>query len=136
MTELVSNISRYGFTSVANLASGSYQRINSRASDNEILLIGLVVAALQILDGVLTAIGVNHFGVQAEGNPLIRHFMLLIGPNLALFFVKSFAVLIVATLCVLARRVFWIAHALRGVAMTYLLCAIVPWTHIILTKIY
>ena len=50
---------------------------------------------VQILDGVLTYMGVLHFdaGVEVEGNPLLRIAMLALGVRTALLIVKVAAML-------------------------------------------
>lgn len=99
--------------------------------DREVVILGVVLAALQILDGVLTAIGVSHLGIDAEANPLIRQVMLLIGAIPALLVLKSLAIAIVGVLCFLALSVNWLRPAMKVVAAIYLICAVAPWSAIL-----
>lgn len=106
-----------------------------KQAPREVFLLTIVLIVLQILDGVLTSIGVNHFGHQAEGNYLIRMLMELIGATPALIVVKTLAILVILHLCTLAKQVRWLRNALRGVAFVYIVAAIIPWSAIILTRI-
>ena len=106
-----------------------------RGIQTDIVILGVILACLQILDGVLTGIGIAHFGIAAEGNFLLRGLMEIIGYIPALLFVKTFAIGIVATLCVLASRVSWLKRAMQMVAALYVGAAVLPWTAIILTRI-
>lgn len=51
---------------------------------------------LQVLDGLVTYCGVNVYGTQGEGNPIIRHLIELWGPLYALVLVKGIAILLIA----------------------------------------
>lgn len=57
--------------------------------------LGIFLISLQIADAVLTCWGVNTFGIRAEGNPIIRYLISLIGVELALTLAK-----IVAVVCI------------------------------------
>ena len=100
----------------------------------QVLILGSLVAILQILDGILTGIGVSLMGISAEGNGLLRMLMEQIGTVPALLAAKLLAILVVATLCVLASEVRWVTRALQGVIVLYLVCAIIPWSTILLTR--
>ncbi len=93
----------------------------------EIKILGLLLIAIQVLDGLLTAAGVLNWGTAAEGNYLIRTLMDSIGLVPALIVVKSLAILIVLTLCGLSSRISWVGSALKTVIAIYLVAAIVPW---------
>jgi hypothetical protein len=100
-----------------------------------VIRIGVTLAFLQILDGLLTAIGVSHFGLGAEANLFIRYMMVQIGPFAALFILKAIAIVIVALLGRLALAVNWLPNAMRLMVVLYLACAIVPWSAILITKL-
>lgn len=104
-------------------------------TEADIFYLGLLVATLQVLDGVLTAMGTHHFGTPVEGNPLLRMLMELIGVGPSLIFVKILAIAIVITLCKLSKQVSWVGISLRCVAVIYLWCAVIPWSVIIYTKV-
>ena len=93
----------------------------------ELQILTLLLVVLQIADGVLTSIGIAHFGPAIEANIMIRSLVEHFGCLPALIGIKSLAVLIVAALCALAPRVKWIGTALKATIATYLLAAILPW---------
>jgi apolipoprotein N-acyltransferase len=95
------------------------------------LTLGGVMIALQILDGVLTSIGMSRFGTEMEGNLLLRHLMELIGHIPALVIVKSVAIATVFGLVVAARQFGWVKNALGALSFVYLVAAIIPWTYIL-----
>jgi hypothetical protein len=122
------------FNSLAGAVSGSYRRVSqslSIPSSKEIYLTGLILSLLQIADGVLTAIGIFKFGVHAEGNPLLKSLMIAIGPVEALIVVKMIAIIVIATLCLLASQITWVTKALKGMIILYICAAIIPWTAIL-----
>ena len=80
----------------------------------------------QVLDGVLTYIGVRTYGPHAEGNPLLGWLMATMGQGVALAAAKS------------AAGAFGIALHLTSVhrvvallALFYLAAAILPWIGIL-----
>jgi hypothetical protein len=99
----------------------------------EILVIGTLLALIQVADGILTGIGVERFGSDVEGNLLIRHLIEAIGTFEALFLVKLVAMLVIVVLCRLAINIPWIKLALKGVIVIYTCAAIIPWTYILYT---
>lgn len=96
------------------------------------MTLGLILALTQVLDGVLTAIGMTNFGIEAEGNILLRTMMSAWGFIPALVIAKSAAVAVVFSLVVMARSVHWVPTALKGLIAAYVLAAIIPWTMILL----
>jgi len=96
------------------------------------LAVCLTLALLQLMDGVLTSFGIKEFGISAEGNPLLRGLMQLIGPVPALITVKIAAVLVVCILGEISYQVSWVLKALIAVAILYLFAAVLPWTYILL----
>jgi hypothetical protein len=137
MTQLVINLSRNGFSSISGTASASYQRTRAVAStiSTEIILLGSILALFQVLDGILTGIGMYYFGTTAEGNILLRVLMESYGYITALVAVKSLAIAVIAGLCFLSAQVSWLALAMKVVIAVYLFAAIIPWSYILLTKI-
>lgn len=100
----------------------------------EVLILGLIMSTLQVLDGVLTAIGIGHFGTGAEGNALLRALMETVGAVPALVLVKGIAISIIFLLCSLASRVRWLPLAIKGMIGIYLFAAIIPWSYILFSK--
>ncbi|MBX7137853.1 MAG: DUF5658 family protein [Oligoflexia bacterium] len=107
---------------------------NATGIKAEIIHVGFLIALLQVMDGFLTYVGVKTFGLQAEGNALIRLLMEAMGPDAALVVVKSIALMVVAALCVLAHRVHWLTRAMKLVAAVYLCAAVLPWSYILIMR--
>ncbi|MCX6115167.1 MAG: DUF5658 family protein [Proteobacteria bacterium] len=101
------------------------------STQREIFLLGAILATLQILDGILTAIGMASFGTGMEGNVLLRTLMQTIGYLPALILVKGFSLGMVTMLCWQAHNVYWIKTALRGVIAIYIAFAVAPWSYIL-----
>lgn len=105
------------------------------SSTIEILALGIILSLLQVADGVMTGIGVLHFGVKAEGNILLRTMMESYGVLGTLFSVKLLAIGIIIVLCQLASSVPWVRSALKAVISIYLFAAILPWSYILLIRL-
>lgn len=110
-------------------------RSHQRTLSAEVMFLGGILIALQILDGILTGLGMHHFGVDMEGNFFLRTLMENIGFIPALFVVKSVAVGVVASLCMYAWKISWLKMALRGIIFFYLSFAVVPWALILIPHI-
>jgi len=95
--------------------------------DNSVYFWAGMLISLQVLDGILTAIGMERLGIQAEGNVILRYFMELLGHVPALVIMKSFAIAIIICLCQAANTYSWIKYALQGVNVLYICAAILPW---------
>jgi len=86
----------------------------------------LVFAAFlltQVLDGILTYLGVSIFGIAAEGNPILAFLMSSYGEALALTGAK-----IVAALCGIALYMMAVDRLLAALTLVYIGAAVVPWT--------
>ena len=99
--------------------------------EREVFALGIILALLQAMDALLTAVGISTFGVHAEGNQLLQGLMLQFGHIPVLALTKSIALLVIATLLLLSRHVKWIRTALWCVSFIYLFAAILPWTYIL-----
>lgn len=82
----------------------------------------------QVLDGFFTFLGISFFGLEAEGNPLVRSIMAAIGPGAGIALVKCLAISIIICICMFGYRVGWLGKALKATAVIYFLAAIVPWS--------
>lgn len=91
-------------------------------------VLGSLLVVLQILDGLLTSVGVIRYGTAAEGNPFLRHMMEEFGHLPTIAVCKFLAILIVITLTVIARNRIWVQQAMGVVSCFYLVGAIIPWT--------
>ncbi|MEX2272306.1 MAG: DUF5658 family protein [Vicinamibacterales bacterium] len=90
----------------------------------------LVFAAFlltQILDGILTYVGVSIFGVAAEGNPILAWLMASYGEIIALTGAK-----LVAALCGVALYLLAVDRLLAVLTLVYIGAALVPWTLVLL----
>ena len=103
--------------------------------EHDVMRLALALALLQILDGILTGIGMVAFGTSMEGNVLLRSLMLAIGPIPALLVVKGASLGIICFLCLQAPRVPWLRHALRLVVALYLVFAVIPWSYFLLAEL-
>ncbi len=134
MTELATQVFNQPFACVELYRQAACRERTKPANiipTQEVLMLGGILILLQILDGMLTAIGVSSFGIAAEGNPFIRHLMDQFGYLPALIFVKTIAVFIIGYLCLLANQVVWIPGAMKGLIGIYLSAAIIPWSAIL-----
>jgi len=77
----------------------------------------------QILDGILTYMGVSIFGIAAEGNPILAWMMVSYGELMALAGAK-----IVAAMCGVALYALAVDRLLAALTLVYVGAAIVPWT--------
>jgi hypothetical protein len=91
----------------------------------------MTLAALQILDGLLTGIGMAQFGVHMEGNALLRTLMHHVGYIPALVLVKTLSLGVIASLCFCAPKIRWLKHAFQGIIALYVVAAILPWSVIL-----
>jgi hypothetical protein len=103
---------------------GVESRHVSRKLGTEAIWIAFVL--VQILDGVLTAVAIQAFGMNAEGNPLILWYAHAIGPNAALCGAKLFGVGCGAVLHLTAHH-----RAVAALTACYVLFAIVPWLQVL-----
>jgi hypothetical protein len=101
----------------------------------EVIVLGAILACIQILDGVLTVIGVANWGTHAEGNLILRELMHLIGYVPALITAKTLAITVIGALCYLSLQVSWIKHALKAVIGIYLVAAILPWSYLLINHL-
>lgn len=90
----------------------------------------LVFAAFlltQILDGILTYVGVSAFGIAAEGNPILAWLMTAYGEVIALAGAK-----IVAACCGVALYILAVDRLLAILTLVYIGAALIPWTLVLL----
>ena len=109
-------------------------QVVDHANFYSVLTIACVLIALQLLDGILTAIGMYQFGIGAEGNPLLKALMMQIGYANALIITKLVAIGIILVLSRCALKMDWVKKAMKVVAALYIVAAIIPWTYIIAIK--
>ena len=89
-------------------------------------LVLLAFLGAQFFDGALTYIGVHHYGVGIEANPIVGWYIAVLGIGYALFATKALAVACAALLHLFSR------HRVIGVlTILYLMAAIRPWVHLL-----
>ena len=93
------------------------------------LVIGAII--VQILDGILTYIGVTRFGELAEGNPLVKYLIVNLGVVFGLLLPKSIAILSVLGLNSQVEKSTAIKGGLTATIIFYVLVAILPWVVIL-----
>jgi len=101
----------------------------------DIICAGALLASMQVFDGYLTSRGINHFGVKAEANFLIRELMHIMGPDSALIVVKSLAIIVVVLLTALARRQRSLKGIINALCAIYMMMAIIPWVYLLVTRV-
>lgn len=96
--------------------------------DRGVLVLGAMLILAQILDGALTIGGVTTYGIAAEGNPMLRTLMELIGLAPAVVLTKLACSALVIVLCYQAHTIAWLPRALKGILGVYTLFAVIPWS--------
>lgn len=104
----------------------------ARSLPTDIIVLGLILTSLQILDGILTGIGMSQYGTGMEGNLLLRSLMSAIGYIPALVLVKGASIALITLLCQQAPKISWLKPAFYGVIALYVMGAVVPWTYILI----
>jgi hypothetical protein len=100
----------------------------------DFIYLGLFFASLQVLDGVLTSVGVARYGIQKEANPVLRRLMEHFSPEQTLFLVKAGAIFVIVYLTVLARKIKWVKDLIGVLSCIYLFAAILPWIYILYVR--
>lgn len=98
------------------------------------IYLGCSLVVLQVLDGILTSIGVSRFGTAVEGNPFLRQVMENLGHVSALALLKSLAIVVVILLTFGTTKVNWLKQALAALTCIYLFTAVLPWTYILFIR--
>jgi uncharacterized membrane protein len=94
-------------------------------------LLGLTLAFCQVLDGLLTYLGLRLLGVEMEGNNFLRELMHAYGMVPILFVAKSSAIFLAGILMFNAHRRKWIRPIILFLAVIYMALAVVPWVVVI-----
>src|SRR5262245_47153364 len=86
----------------------------------------LAFLGAQFFDGALTYIGVQHYGVGIEANPIVGWYIAVLGIGYALFATKGLAVACAALLHLCARH-----RVIGALTILYLTLAVRPWVHLL-----
>jgi hypothetical protein len=95
-----------------------------RLSRAELVLLAFVT--VQVLDGVMSYVGVHTFGSWIEANPLVAWYASMFGPAVAFTVVKLFAIACGTMLYLMARH-----RTVAALTLFYLAFAVVPWVHVL-----
>lgn len=127
------------------LALGTYLDVRGRVETSlprtvqtlaakKALCLGALLCFFQMLDGLLTSLGVSRFGTEIEGNPFLRALMEDLGQVTALGIVKLASVLVILGLVAASRKLPWVSSALGALTCVYFFSAILPWTYILFVQ--
>ncbi len=94
--------------------------------------LGLLLASLQLLDAVLTMIGLRIYGIEMEGNSLLAKFMTIYGTFPAILATKLFALVVVAFMTWYAHSRTWFRPVIAALCAAYMLLAVIPWVYYVL----
>lgn len=98
-------------------------------------ILASILSVFQILDGTFTHMGVSRYGVEAEGNPIIKYLIEKFGATNSLFVVKFLCVVMIIFLCkkyVNSIEQVWLFRSLSILVFLYATLAIIPWSYILL----
>lgn len=123
---------RRGVTVVIPLPRRSAFIFEVERPSKDFIFFGLFLISLQVMDGYLTSKGIQRFGLEAEGNLLLRTLMQVFGEHHALLAAKAFAILLIVFLTVLAKRMTWITNLIGALSYIYIVAAVIPWIIILL----
>lgn len=107
---------------------------NPMLPTKSVFALGMCLAFLQVLDGWMTSLGMTRFGVEMEGNLLLRDLMIQFGHVPTLTVIKLLSITLVMLLIVNSKRVPWIKGALGAMNCVYIVFAIIPWTYILFVQ--
>lgn len=94
-------------------------------------VLGIALGGCQVVDGILTYLGLRLLGIHMEGNGMLRELMHAYGMVPALFIAKLTALMLAGVLMFHAHRRKWIRPIIFALVITYLTLAVVPWLFII-----
>jgi hypothetical protein len=104
------------------------KRLELSGPDRGLLILGSLLILAQFLDGALTISGVATYGTAAEGNPMLRTLIELIGLTPAVVLTKLACSALVIVLCYQAHSIAWLPRALKGILGVYTIFAVIPWS--------
>jgi uncharacterized membrane protein len=106
-------------------------RVGRVSLSKKAAILGAVLVLCQVLDGLLTYLGLTLYGTEMEGNTFLRELMHAYGTAPALFLVKISAISLAVLLTLHAHRRRWVRPIIFALAAIYLFIAVVPWVFII-----
>ncbi len=106
-------------------------KVGSKGISYKAAGLGVLLLILQVLDGVLTFAGLSVFGVEMEGNTLLRQLAHAYGAGPTLFFVKLTAIGFVIFLTLNAHRRRYLRPIIATLVVIYLTLAVIPWVYLL-----
>jgi len=84
---------------------------------------------VQVADGICTVSGIKYFGLQAEGNAILRSAVENYGCMPAIITAKLLAILAILGLVKISKHVSWAKNMLISLCFLYIFVAIIPWVY-------
>ena len=106
-------------------------RLGTVSLSRKALILGLALVIVQLLDGLLTYLGLSLMGVHMEGNHFLHEVMVLYGATPTIFISKCLAIIVVVWFTLYAHRRRWVRPLLFFVVLVYLFLAVAPWSYLI-----
>ncbi len=106
-------------------------KIPNHFGSNQQVFLGVFLIYLILLDLFLTNAGINYWGVEAEGNNLLKSLMLRFGSEKALLYVKGTSLILAIFLIYLAKSHHLIQKMIGLICLLHLLVAVIPWIYLL-----
>ncbi len=106
-------------------------RVGKLSLSKKAFFLGATLLLCQLLDGLLTYIGLSLLGTHMEGNTFLKALIHAYGMLPALFAAKLGASIAVVALTWHAHNRRWIRPAIFLMILVYISLAVVPWTYLI-----
>lgn len=103
-------------------------------TNTKLYILSIFFGLLQLLDGILTYAGVTRFGISAEGNPLVKYFIDVLGPFGGIILVKCIGLVMLymmSSRCIRYEDKNWLKKFLISMISFYLIFAIIPWLYVL-----
>ena len=106
-------------------------RFGTLSFSKKAFLLGVLLALCQILDGLLTYIGLSLMGTHIEGNAFLKELMYAYGTAPVLFATKVISLVCVMLLTIPSHRRRWLRGVIGILCAVYLGLAVIPWMYLI-----
>lgn len=106
-------------------------RVGELSISKRALEVGLFLAICQLLDGMLTYLGLSLFGIEMEGNRILAFMMKTWGSFPVLFVSKIMALILVGFLTVYSHKRRWFRPIIVALALLYIVLAVLPWIYVL-----
>jgi uncharacterized membrane protein len=106
-------------------------RLGGYSMSKKAFLLGAALAICQVMDGLLTYVGLGILGIHMEGNLFLRELMHAYGMAPTLLGAKLLAIIFVISLALFAHKRRWVRPLILIMTAIYLLLAVLPWIYLI-----